>query len=122
VAITVDEFVSLLTESCPEMAPIVAEHLDDHDEEVLLHLLVAPVRRFSMERFEADDADVLARCLNVVARGLTDGDEYVVNAVAVSFVEDTGWWDQSMRPFIAKWPTALQEEAERQQQASPGSA
>lgn len=120
-AITVVEFVDLLTQSCPETLPIVAEHLADNDNELLLHLLIADMRRFCLERFETDDTEVLRQCLDVVARGLTDGDEYVENAVAVSFVEDTGWWDRLMQPFMATWPLPLQEEAERQRQARSGS-
>ncbi len=112
--ITVAGFVDLLTQSCPETVPIVAEHLIDHDNEVLLHLLIADVRRFSIERFEEGDTAALRLCLDVVAQGLTDGDEHVVNAVAVSFVEDTGWWDPLMQPFMATWPAPLRDEAERQ--------
>lgn len=122
VTITVVEFVDLLTESCPETVPIVAEHLVDNGNELLLHLLIADVRRFSIEQFERDDSEALSRCLDVVAQGLIEGDEYVENAVAVSFVEDTGWWDPLMQPFIASWPLPLREEAERQRRAWPGNA
>jgi hypothetical protein len=66
VAITTDEFVALLTESCPETVPIVTEHVDDNSGELLLHLLVADVRRFAIERFEANDTEVLSRCLDAV--------------------------------------------------------
>jgi len=122
VTITVTEFVDLLTQSCPETLPIVAEHLTDNDNEVLLHILIADVRRFSIERFEDHDTAVLRRCLDVVARGLTDGDEHVENAVAVSFVEDTGWWEPLMQPFMATWPAPLRDEAERQRKWRPGDA
>ena len=40
--------------------------------------------------------------------------EYVENAMAVSFVEDAGWWDPKMEPFMAAWPLPLREEADRQ--------
>jgi hypothetical protein len=56
--------------------------------------------------------------LGVFETGLREGDEAVENAVAVSFVEDTDWWDDSMRLFIARWPTGLAEEVERQRRAS----
>jgi hypothetical protein len=114
VSISKTEFVDQLTETCPETLPIVAEHLVDHENELLLHLLIADVRRFAIERHEADDTDVLERVLHVVAMGLTDGDEYVENAMAVSFVEDSGWWDPMMKPFMSTWPVPLREEAERQ--------
>jgi hypothetical protein len=45
---------------------------------------------------------------------LQEGDERVENAVAVSFVEDTGWWESDMVAFVASWPTPLRAEADRQ--------
>jgi hypothetical protein len=52
--------------------------------------------------------------LVVMDKGLREGDEDVENAVAVSFVENTGCWDPAMLPFIATWPEDLKAEAERQ--------
>jgi hypothetical protein len=66
VAITPVEFVRLLTQSRPATGTLVAEHLSDTDSELLLHLLIADVRRFSVERFEADNTGALHRCLDVV--------------------------------------------------------
>lgn len=108
------EFLRMLGAACPETKAIVDAHLRDLDNELLLHVLIADVRRFAIERFEANDTSKLTCCLDVVATGLTDGDEYVENAVAVSFVEDTGLWDPEMEPFIAMWPSPLLVEAKRQ--------
>lgn len=44
----------------------------------------------------------------------------VQNLVAVSFVENVGPWDDGVKGFIASWPSALQEEAERQRTWQPG--
>lgn len=109
------EFVELLANLSPQTRSIVDDHLREYENELLLHLLVADIRRFCVERFDADDSDALNPCLEVVALGLADGDEHVEQAVAVSFVEDTGWWDRKMKPFIAAWPKPLREEAKRQQ-------
>lgn len=38
--------------------------------------------------------------------------------MAVSFVEDMGWWDESMQSSIAQWPAGLVEESENQRRAS----
>jgi hypothetical protein len=62
---------------------------------------------------------VLQRLLDVVNRALLNGTDYVNNAVAVSSVEDTGWWDPAMQPFIESWPAGLQAEARRQQDQGP---
>jgi hypothetical protein len=118
VPLTTEQFVELLRRGCPEAAPLIDEHLLGFDGEILLHLLVADVRRLALAFFEARDIRALDRCLDVVAAGLRDGDEYVENAVAVSFVEDAAWWDEAMSPFIAAWPGALRAEAERQRAAS----
>ena len=69
--------------------------------------------------FERGESDSLARLLGVLDRSLLEGDEDVENAVAVSFVEDTGWWDPEMGPFMSVWPAGLMAEAERQRQWRP---
>ncbi len=119
-SITASDFVKLLTQSCRQTKEIVEDHLRDFDNEILVHLLIADIRRFCIERFEAQDTDVLERCLGAIGLGLTDGDEDLENAIAVSFVEDTGWWDPLMEPFIATWPLPLQAEAKRQKEWAPG--
>ena len=120
--VTKQRFVEDLVRDCDEARPIVEEHLRDFEGEVLLHLLVADVLRLAIALFEANEIAALDRCLRVVATGLADGDEYVRNAVAVSFVEDTPWWDEKMYPFISAWPEALQAEADRHRAASDGNA
>lgn len=112
-------FVEELVAACPEIQVIVNQHLSDNDHELLLHLLVADIRRFAIERFDAHDAATLERCLDAISMGLTDGDERVENAVAVSFVEDTCWWDPEMGSFIAAWPSPLRAEANRQREWRP---
>ena len=119
--LTKEQFVEQLGRDFPESDPIIEEHRRDMDGEVLLHLLAADVLRLAIELFEANEIDTLDRCLNVVATGLAEGDEYVNNAIAVSFVEDTPWWDETKFPFIAVWPEALRVEAERFRAASGGS-
>lgn len=44
------------------------------------------------------------------------------NAIAVSFVEDSVWWDPSMSAFMSAWPSVLVAEAERQRtwRSGPG--
>jgi hypothetical protein len=118
---TKERFIDDLVRECPEARPVVEEHLQDHGE-ILLHLVAADLLRLAVAMFEADETDALNRCLGVVATGLTDGDEYVQNAISVSFVEDTPWWDEKMFPFMAVWPEALQAEAESYRFAGGGGA
>jgi hypothetical protein len=119
---TKDEFVARLLVACPESQPIVDEHLADFENDILLHLLIADVRRFAIAAFEAGDIDVLRRCLDAVGTGMSDGDDYVQNAIGVSFVEDTPLWDATMGPYLATWPVPLKEEAEHQRKWRPGDA
>ncbi len=116
---TKDEFVARLVAACPETRLILDEHLADFENEILLHLLIADVRRFAIAAFEDGDIDVLRRCLDAVGTGMSDGDDYVQNAIGVSFVEDTPLWDATMGPYIATWPVPLKDEAERQRKWRP---
>ena len=119
---TKESFVDDLVRECPEARPLVEEHLQDNGGELLLHLVAADVLRLAIAMFNSQETEALGRCLGVVATGLADGDEYVQNAVSVSFVEDTPWWDEQMFPFIAVWPEVLQAEAKRFRLASDGGA
>ena len=113
------DFVRSLADEAPEVRGLVDEHLRDQSGELLLHLLVADVRRAAVDAFQQGDGDLLRRLLDLLDRSLREGDERVENAVAVSFVEDAGWWDPAMRPFIDAWPAALRAEAQRQQGGDP---
>lgn len=113
------DFVDLVGERVPEAAPTVREHLDTNDDELLLHVLVADLRRLAVAWFHDGSIAPLQRLLAVLDAGLSQGDERVVNAVAVSFIEDSAWWDPSSRAFIASWPSGLAREVERQRSARP---
>lgn len=100
-----------LLASMPEASSLVVEQLDDQDGTLLLHLLVADLRRILLDAWKRQDEDVLQRGLALLDAALTTGDEYVENAVAVSFVEDIGWWKSDVQPFVATWPAGLAAEA-----------
>lgn len=104
---TRDRFVTGLLASLPEAAPLVAEHLDDQDGSLLLHLLVADLRRFLLDAWKRREEDVVERGLAFLDAALTTGDDHVKNAVAVSFVEDSAWWERDFQPFIVSWPAGL---------------
>jgi len=115
---TTSDFLSALRTQVPEAGPVIDGALKGPDDELLLHLIVADLMRFAQDRFEQGDWATLDNLLRVVERGLLDGDEAVENAVAVSFVENTGTWDPATKPFVASWPEGLREEARRQQRSS----
>ena len=113
---TAEDFLSVLVSEVPEAKPVVREHLEHYDE-LLLHVLTADLRRYATDIFTSGQSDVLGRLLGVIDRALLLGNESVSNAIAVSFVEDSGWWDPVMQPFIASWPPGLKAEARRQQES-----
>jgi hypothetical protein len=104
---TAEQFVHQLEEQVPEARPVLAEHLEDQEGELLLHLLLADLLRLAVQRFHSDERDVADRCLLLVDRALREGDEYVQNAVAVSFVENVGVFPGETDDFIASWPQGL---------------
>ena len=111
-------FLDGIREAVPMTRSLVEQHIEDQSGEVLLHLLVADVRRFAFASFERDDEAVTTCLLDFLDLALATGDDPVRNAIAVSFVEDTGWWDPAMVAFIATWPPTLAAEVERHKSSS----
>lgn len=52
--------------------------------------------------------------LTLLDWGIAEGDEALDNAIAVSFVEDSGWWEPGQDAYLATWPSALTAELQRQ--------
>ncbi len=96
----------------------VREHFADQEGELLLHLLTADLRRLAVAWFQEGRTDALARLLDALDVALREGNQYVNNAIAVSFVEDLGWWEPGMQPFIATLPGELANEVDRLRQSN----
>lgn len=107
-------FVDQLLAAVPEIEPVVSEHLEDQDGELLLHLLMSDLLRFAVHASRAGEGDVLPRLLAVVDRSLREGDNSVENAVALSFVAHVGYGAGETAEFIASWPAGLLAERDRQ--------
>lgn len=106
-------FVERLVDEVPQTAGLVTEHLEDNDGELLLHLLMGDLLRFAVSAFQANDTLTASKVLGLVDQALRDGDEYVQNAVAVSFVEHSGFGPGESEEFLAVWPQGLKEERQR---------
>ena|SRR5438105_2604476 len=119
-AVTEASFVEQLLREVPEAAGVVSEHMSDYDGELLLHLLMADLLRFTVQAFHTGQSDVVMRALGFVDRALDEGDEAVENAVAVSFVENVGLGEGETPSFLAVWPPALVAEKARQEAWTPG--
>ena len=111
-SLTASEFVTSLRADVPETNDTINDHLADQEGELLLHVLTADLRRLAIDWFRTGRIDATERLLSVLDRGFREGDEYVQNAVAVSFVEDLGWWEPEMQPRIETLPGALAHEIE----------
>ncbi|SPD86847.1 DUF7674 family protein [Micropruina glycogenica] len=111
--ITAATFVDDLLSALPEGNEVVREHLDDQRGELLLHLLMADLLRFGVTAFESARTDEALRTLLFVDRCLAEGDEYVTNAVKVSFVEGYGSGPNEPVSFLTFWPAALRAELGR---------
>jgi hypothetical protein len=111
-------FVEGLRKAVPMTRSLVEQHLEDNFGEVRLHLLVADVRRFALASFDRGDDTVTTPLLDFLDLAVATGVVHLRNAIAVSFVEGTGWWDPVVQPFIATWPPALAAEVELQKSSS----
>ncbi|MCU1492546.1 MAG: hypothetical protein JWO62_310 [Acidimicrobiaceae bacterium] len=115
-----EEFVSKLRTQLPEFADPIEGHFADNGGELLIHNLMPELRSFAYEAWLRGDTELTNRILQLVADGLEQGDDALVNAVAVSFVEDAEWWNPAMGSFIEAWPDGLRAEALRQRTWRPG--
>jgi hypothetical protein len=84
---TYADFLPRLAADVPVLGPILEEHLEDNDGELLAHLLLSDIRRWCLEHVTTDPATV-QQVADGLEHALGSGDEVVENALAVSFVED----------------------------------
>lgn len=111
--ITRDSIADGLLAAVPEAGDTVREHLDDQEGQLLLHLLMPELLRFGVAAFEDGETDQARRLLEFVGRCLADGDEYVRNAVQVSFVENYEYGQNEPDSFVPLWPDGLRAELGR---------
>ena len=110
--VTGDDVVTLLQEFVPEADGLVAEHLADNDR-LLLHLLMSDLQRMAVAAFAAGETDTTDRVLAFADLCLGDGDDYVQNAVGVSFAENFGASPGETDDLLARWPVSLRQELGR---------
>jgi hypothetical protein len=96
----------------------VNEHIAFY-EEWLPHLLFGDLTDFVLAARAAGDTGTVRAVLNVLDSALASSDDYVVNLIGVSFVENVEPSDPEMATFIASWPDRLRAAAERQRNWRP---
>ena len=101
-----------LSSAIPEFRLEIADHLDFYDE-ALPHVLYGDLTRFVLAAHARRDDALVDRCLTFLNAELRKGDKATQELVAVSFVENVGPSDETMRPFIRAWPRALKAAAGR---------
>ena len=102
----------------PESTPTVREQLADQEGELLMHLMAADLGRLAVTWFHDGRSSELTRLLEAMDVGIREGDEYLVNAIAVSFVEDLSWWEADLQPLVVTFPAGLRSEVDRLRRAS----
>ncbi len=107
-----EDFLQELAVAVPESGDVVAEHLADNDG-LLLHLLLGDLLRMTIDTYNAGDVRVTDRLLAFVDWCLRMGDDYVSNAVAVSFVENFGVLPGESDALLERWPSPLRAELGR---------
>lgn len=110
--ITHDDFLGALKVEVSQSGGLVADHLADNDE-LLLHLLMSDLLRLVVRTFSEGRTGVTHRLLAFVDRCLREGDDQVVNAVCVSFIEDFGAYPGQSAALLSHWPSALRAELGR---------
>ena len=110
-AMTKQAMVDRLLAAVPEFAGVLAEHLEDNEGELLGHPLMFGLVQFMEEARRAGSDELVARIIAFADEALRTGDDYVENAICVSFVEMVGPWEPEQQEFISTWPAALQDEA-----------
>lgn len=106
---TRDALLHALEGAVPEARSLVSEHLADNGE-LLLHLLMSDLLRLAVDLFSGGDLVGTDRLLSFVGNCFREGDDDVVNAVAVSFVEGFGAHPGESAALLARWPRALRAE------------
>lgn len=107
-----EDFLGELAIAVPESEAVVAQHLTDN-EGLLLHLLLGDLVRMTVSTYAAGEVAVTDRLLAFIDWCLREGDAYVSNAVAVSFVEDFGVATGESDALLDRWPQALRTELGR---------
>lgn len=107
-----EDFLEELAAAAPESAGVISEHLTDNDG-LLLHLLTSDLLRMTMSSHAAGDVAATDALMAFMERCLLEGDDDVVNAVAVSFVEDFGTYPGESASLLERWPPTLRAELKR---------
>jgi hypothetical protein len=105
-----DAFVRDLLEAEPRLSPVYREHLADNQDELLLHILLGEVTQWLR------DHGPVAPVMGVLERYFVEGDDYVQEAIAVSFVEGLEPADVALRQALGP---ALRAELQQQEAWGP---
>lgn len=94
--------VGVLVHEYRDLQPLLAEHLEDNEGEVLPHLFLADVMRWLAGRV-AFDPDICRSVLRWLERQYRDGDEGVKGLIMVSGIEmipDPGLPGSTLREML----------------------
>lgn len=81
-----EELMSRAVEAFPELQPVLAEHLEDQEGELLPYLLMADIERWS-EAEVTRDTERISELIAWFENEFTTGDQEVKDLIGVGFVE-----------------------------------
>lgn len=113
-ALTKASVVPALIAAAPELQPVLDEHLEDMSGELLPHLLFGDLTRYVTAAHGQGSGERVNRILQFLEDAIQNGDQYVKDLVAVSFIENIGVWEPEMASLVAALPPALRQEARAQ--------
>jgi hypothetical protein len=70
----------------------------------------------ALRAFDEGDEDLAQRIVGTLNTGLTDGDPWTYNCVAIGFLEHPRWHSEDVESFISGWPPEMRAEIMRQRE------
>lgn len=108
-----ERLMARILSAVPEAAAIDREVRGAYEEPAPF-VFCAELADLAWSAFASGDADLADRLMNTLNTGLTDGDAWAFNCVAIGFLEHPRWHTPEAESFIAGWPSEIRAEITRQ--------
>lgn len=110
-----ERLMARVLEAVPEAAEIDAE-VRHAFEEPAPFVFCGELAGLALRAFDEGDEDLAHRILSTLNTGLTDGDPWTFNCVAIGFLEHPRWHSAEVESFISGWPPEIRAEIMRQRE------
>jgi hypothetical protein len=111
-----DRFLELLRREVPELGDAIAESERRWGAAHAFGACEAAARRVLAAYAEGDD-ELALRIVTALLPALDeDADTYSPTCVSIAFLEHEGWYDETIRHHIERWPVAIRDDLRAQQE------